>query len=126
MRDTLAWAAGLFEGEGCITCNNGKVRMSINRYPQWVACLGMVDKDVVKRFHAVMKYGSVVQQTRLTVTGKRVWVWRCSARRDVDRVLRRLLPHLGRRRGAKARQCLRAIQPLMHRKAGGQSANSAS
>src|SRR6266498_5295137 len=46
----LAWAAGLFEGEGCFTTG-------LNGYPR--ACLKMTDEDVVRRFAAAVGLGHV-------------------------------------------------------------------
>lgn len=54
-REELAWAAGLFEGEGCIT---GQVCNKKFYYPK--AFLIMTDFDVVVRFQEALGFGSFV------------------------------------------------------------------
>lgn len=44
-----AWAAGLFDGEGCVTVCNGRLRLSLK----------MVDRDCVLRFCAAVRGGKV-------------------------------------------------------------------
>ncbi len=44
-----AWAAGLFEGEGCITRCNGRPRLSLR----------MTDEEAVRRFAEVVGVGKV-------------------------------------------------------------------
>jgi hypothetical protein len=50
----VAWAAGLFEGEGCWNAyvrKGGKVQMQVR--------LEMTDKDVVERFAAIVGCGAI-------------------------------------------------------------------
>lgn len=99
-----AWAAGLFEGEGCITCQPGRpheIRLQ----------LGSSDRDVVERFSKIMGHGTI--NVRTTSTGvairaanpKPLWIWACAGPAAAT-VLRRLLPYLGNRRSARARESL--------------------
>jgi hypothetical protein len=46
----IAWAAGLYEGEGCCT-------MGSNGYPRML--LGMCDKEPVERFGAALGFGCI-------------------------------------------------------------------
>lgn len=56
----LAWAAGLFDGEGCFTESRG-VSKPGRVYYQHRAKLNMVDEHVVRRFHeAVGGLGTVI------------------------------------------------------------------
>ena len=101
------WAAGLFEGEGCISSRNGR---------SYLLCLQMTDEDVVKRFADWAGVGKF--RARPVLEGyKPVFEWRTSHRRDVQSVLNRLLPHLGARRAEKAREAL--ISLMRVRKWGG-------
>lgn len=100
----LAWVAGLFEGEGCITINRN------NTVPRGIATLGMTDQDVVFRFHKLLGIGHIYHRQRgVTAKGtprKAAWHWRTSAAHDVADFLRAILPWLGKRRAARAREVL--------------------
>lgn len=93
----IAWAAGLFEGEGTIVAG-GKRERRVG------LALVMTDEDVVRRFGGVVGFGHV--------TGpydrghKPTWHWHCRSARDVEAVLGQLLPYLGARRTAKALEAL--------------------
>jgi hypothetical protein len=104
----FAWAAGLFDGEGCIT------RSSTGR-PRWALALTMTDEDVVRKFHRVVGCGRV--NFRHTPADKArgsrpSWSWRTSAKADVQRVLQALLPYLGERRFARAREALEYLNKV--------------
>lgn len=110
------WAAGLFEGEGCIVIRTDK-RDNWGR--KIVALqLKMTDRDVVERFGTVMGVGRVSgphPNGRL----KPQYIWKAAARRDVQSVLNKMLPFLGERRTSKAReaQILFQVQPVSSRSA---------
>jgi len=88
-----AWAAGLFEGEGCIYLREG-----VNGVQLKVA---MTDHDVVIRFWNVVGHG-YVNRAAPTNGVKEVWVWQEAKRDGVRHVLDGLYPYLGERRKAKA------------------------
>ena len=95
----IAWAAGLFEGEGTITSAkrpNGKRHLRL--------ALGSTDEDVVRRFHAAVGVGSVGGPYGPYVEGRKPhWQWH-SACRKANQALDLLLPHLGERRVARAEE----------------------
>lgn len=97
----LAWAAGLFEGEGCITLNIQRDR------PQATCLLQMSDEDVVRRFHAMIGIGSVCHTPR-PEDRKNLWSWRASGYRSAQYVIALLWQWLGERRQARAVEVLRA------------------
>lgn len=92
MRATdVAWAAGLFEGEGSIS------RTSVRRALQ----LGTTDRDVRDHFAEVMGVGKRWTQVR---PGKRKplhW-WAVYAWDDCVEVLTLIRPYLGERRAERA------------------------
>ena len=109
MQRSIEWAAGLFEGEGCIcnsisTYENGKYR-----YLDTAFRLVMTDEDVVRDFADTLD---------LKVTGpyqnktgiKPYWVVCTKAKQTVRRCLLQLLPHLGSRRACKALDALDIIE----------------
>src|SRR4051812_10898075 len=85
----IAWAAGLFEGEGCLRVNDtyGAKR------PR--AELVSTDEDVVRRFHAIVGVGNVhgPYPSRNPERGhKPKTVWACAARADFAHVAALLEP----------------------------------
>jgi hypothetical protein len=98
----IAWLAGLFEGEGCMSiAKNGGTRITI----------GMTDLDVIERVC------SLIPPTKIQVvqpkpvrdyysTPKPRYTWRISDPVTVRSTLELLLPWFGERRAAKAREVL--------------------
>jgi hypothetical protein len=111
-----AWAAGLFEGEGHI--EHRQVSQGPGRKLKWKRelVLGMTDEDVVRRFHAIVGVGTVRLQRRPKDKPEwaNCWIWNCSRWDETEPTLRRLLPWLGDRRGAAAKELL-ANPPLVQR-----------
>ena len=97
----LAWAAGLFEGEGCSWTSrnkNGTVKIGLS--------VTSTDRDVLERFAAIVGGTGRVRAraknpTRNAAT-KPVFQWTTQEREDVRRILRLMRPLLGERRAAKA------------------------
>jgi hypothetical protein len=94
-----AWAAGLFEGEGCITKVNGSRTVQIQ--------LCSTDQDVVERFGRWAECGRVrLVKYKQKPHHKDVWRFEIARREHVIRLLEAMLPHLGERRVAKAHEAL--------------------
>ena len=104
----LAWAAGLFEGEGCISVSRRGDRPS----PAWVLVLGMTDEDAVRAFHCIVGVGTVYCRKEIPNHCRAMWIWRCGSRNDIAYVLASFLPFLNKRRTAKAREALNEIAEL--------------
>jgi hypothetical protein len=70
--------------------------------------LGMTDEDSVRRFHSVVGAGRV--KRREPPADKphwnATWRWECTRWADIEPILSRLLPYLGLRRSAKAKELL--------------------
>lgn len=104
----IAWAAGLFEGEGCISSTPKVGTRARNR----VLALVMTDRDIVERFHRVVGGVGTFRSRRLTNDKwKDQWEWRCTGWGEIVHVLTLLGPHLGERRSAAAAAML-ASPPL--------------
>jgi hypothetical protein len=87
----LAWAAGLYEGEGsCSLIHGGRRRL----YPQ--LCLASTDRDVVYRFHSVVGFGGVVGPY-VRVGRKPFWHWRGHGWEAVRLFLTQFGPYLAKR-----------------------------
>jgi hypothetical protein len=99
--EEIAWAAGLFEGEGTWQITN-------KGYVQ--AALGMTDRDVVERFARIVDMGNVTRVHRPTQNRQDIWHWYIGSRRDVQRLALMFIPHLGERRRARALELLAAAE----------------
>lgn len=102
-REDLAWAAGLFEGEGCFTTSRrGRFQC---------AKVSMTDADVVERFNAIIGFGSL---TNLRLSQKNPkWkdqrCWTVSNFEGFQAVVVMLWPWLGERRRARAIEVLQRV-----------------
>lgn len=107
-RVSIAWAAALFEGEGCIRATNATA-LPGRKYQH--LSLAMTDLDVVDRFHEIVGPGrrSVIHQERR----KPMYRWECGKFEDVQAIIAAFWPFLGLRRRAKAMEVLgqRKAQP---------------
>ena len=102
-REGLAWAAGLFEGEGCIA--HSKPSKSRPRH-QWFLVVASTDLDVLERLSEVTGMGSITGPFERG-SNKVHWVWRVTRREHVYALLAALYPWLGKRRQERAFECLR-------------------
>lgn len=104
MSNQLAWAAGLFEGEGSMGLKGfGPPRKDGTKklYPRMT--LVSTDKDVVERFRDYMQCGTAYYRKPQKGGHKPSWVWEVnskSARESINKIY----PYLCGRRQAKARE----------------------
>jgi hypothetical protein len=102
----IAWAAGLFEGEGCITrtISHGITKPRIS--------LGMTDKDVVERFGRIVGLQQIhsMKGPSRQDHWKDCWMWATCKKSEVLRILAMFLPYLGNRRAYKALNALDDIE----------------
>jgi hypothetical protein len=98
----LAWFAGLFEGEGNIAiAKNGGTRLTIR----------MTDRDIIERVAELFPVQSIqVVVPKPARAGysqpKTQYAWRVSDPARVREILQLILPWLGQRRSAAAREVL--------------------
>lgn len=105
-RETLAWAAGLFEGEGCISHYHPLGHDYIQ------SSLQMNDEDRVRLFHeAIGGLGAVYHEApKLDKVPPRrhdTWRWASGKFEHVQAVIAMLWPWLGPRRRARAAELLK-------------------
>jgi hypothetical protein len=101
-REKLAWAAGLFEGEGSFVANRLPVGPS--------ATLSMADEDIVRRFAQVIGGGSVYCCPPRRPGWKPLFKWAISGHHRVQAVVAMLWPWLSPRRRAQAKKALLAAR----------------
>lgn len=94
----IAWAAGLFEGEGTLTLN-GKTKSPRLK-------LSMTDFDVVRRFAAIVKVGHLCVWKDKNRRYQKQLCWYTGKKTDVIRVTELLLPYFGERRTKQAARVL--------------------
>ena len=97
-RENIAWAAGLFEGEGSISIKRQTAQLS----------LGMTDEDVVRRFYSIIGIGKIYgpYRDKRKLTHKQMWIWTIGGARQCQAVLAALWNHLGKRRKHKAEEAI--------------------
>lgn len=98
-KEDLAWAAGLFEGEGCFTFRQ-------DGRPSPAAQVCSTDEDVVKRFAETMKFGSIHSYVKNKGKNKTVWVWSASRFETFQATVALFWNELSFRRKARAKEIL--------------------
>lgn len=99
-RENLAWAAGLFEGEGCFS-----TRMTGKKDRGICARLKMSDEDVVRRFYTVVGLGNM-NGPYFAPKKKPVWIWQTGSFEVVQAIMAMLWPWLHSRRRARIKELL--------------------
>ena len=118
-REDIAWASGIFEGEGTIFCGSGHRDGGTGTRAVRVA-LHMSDRDVVDRFAALFPFGhGSTQPGRVSeitgATGKAMWTWQANNAEHVQAFLAMVWPWLGDRRKAKAAETIAACARISRR-----------
>jgi hypothetical protein len=87
----IAWAAGLFEGEGTVgTQKQNRVRIRF--------AVAMTDRDVLERFHRIVGCGSMTGPSWHSGSTKPQWRWSATAANDALHLADLFRPFLGERR----------------------------
>jgi len=97
--EEIAWAAGLFEGEGSITQSGGHVRLSLT----------MTDEEPIRRFVKIVRRGAVYgpyayERWADGHERKPFWTWVCYDRAEARVTIEHLAPWLSTRRLARAHE----------------------
>jgi hypothetical protein len=99
----LAWAAGLFDGEGT-TCPHGR-KASSGLKPGLRMTLSQKNTgpEILLRLQAALGVGQVKERT----DRPGVWVWVCTSRPGCEQALRLMWPYLSTPKQKQARPLLR-------------------
>lgn len=93
----LAWAAGLFEGEGTVTRKRGK-----GTAHRWQAAVIMTDEDVLRKFSEVVGIGRFYGPYQpKNPAAKPIWRWTTTKKDEVEKLFGLIGAWLGERRRAK-------------------------
>ena len=105
----VAWAAGLFEGEGSIPLvrRNKNTRM---------LSIKMTDKDVMEKFVDVVGFGNLTGPLMYEKCGhkKPYWSWQLQKKPEVLRILKMFLPYFGKRRAGKAIEAINHLNEIIN------------
>lgn len=106
-RENLAWAAGLFEGEGCFYIHRSRGRA----YSRMTVT--STDQDVLERFRQIVGCGHIGKQpislaAKATGSKKQPYRWHVGGRLNVYGIGVALFSWLGKRRRAKFREMIAA------------------
>lgn len=109
----IAWAAGLFEGEGTFCIYKIKNRPDSYRS---ICSMASTDEDVIQRFHNIVGFGSFLGPYKHSHKGKERWVWQVQNYKECKQVAELFLPYLGERRRDKAEEMISIIngRHLLH------------
>ena len=103
----FAWAAGLFEGEGTICAVKAGNTMALR------IAIGMVDKDIIDRFHSIVGVGVVNgPYAGRKQNHKPIWYWRLGRRSEQIEFVSRIWPYLGERRRQQVIETYEKITPI--------------
>lgn len=93
----IAWAAGLFEGEGSLVLSSSKRHKD---YKNVCLTLSSTDEDVIRSFFEVVNCGTVYQ-IKSRQNRKEVFRWSVSKKEEIIRLILLFSPYLHSRRLAK-------------------------
>ena len=96
----IAWAAGLFEGEGSFTSETNIDKRNSLRYIKFNLALQTTDIDVGEKFERIV--GGRSGKLGKTTTGKLLYRWSMGNRLEIIKTVKLFLPHLGKRRRERA------------------------
>lgn len=100
----LAWATGLFEGEGCINLHWRKSRLGTVDYANLRLTIRMTDEEPIRAFRHIMQIGRVREMfppSWRAKSRKCMWEWAVESR-QARAALRAMYPLLSPRRQRKA------------------------
>lgn len=107
-----AWAAGFWDGEGCVSLTYRTYGYSSSPIPRIVVQIAQVDRRVLDRFQRVVGYGNVLgPYTQKNKNAKPYHVWRVEGNKNLQQIFDLLSPYLSEE---KTDQINRAIAARQH------------
>lgn len=103
-KEEIAWAAGLFEGEGCLTILHARYKDRVTPYPR--IQMSNTDKDLLIRFSEVMRGGSIYSKKTGALSKKPQWMWQIADKAGVKQAIETLYPWLSVKRQIRAKELL--------------------
>lgn len=100
----LAWALGIFEGEGCIVVTHSRNSVAL--------AVAMTDEDTIRSLHFVVGAGMVNGPYRTGNRKKPVWRWILHNSTEVKTLLGLWLPYFSTRRNIRAQFALTLLEKV--------------
>jgi hypothetical protein len=98
-KPTIEWAAGLFEGEGCMYKGH---QSKAPHNPYYQLTVEMCDGDVVRAFANFFGVGHIYEKDSRKDNWSPTTAWRTSKASEVRKIISAMLPYFGNRRAHKA------------------------
>ena len=100
-RDEVLWAAGFFDGEGCLY--TAKQPRCSDTHRMWVMCIASTDLDMLERWQRIFNAGQIYGP-RVQERCKPLWSYRLASPAKIYAIGSAILPFLCKRRKAKFRE----------------------
>lgn len=115
----IAWAAGLFEGEGSFSIQRQRAHKTkfptegrLDEFVYANASLATTDRDVIERFASIVGVGKIHgPHKRTNDQHKPIYVWNVSRRDEFEVFAEMIRPFLGERRLARMNEVIAARTP---------------
>jgi hypothetical protein len=102
----VAWAAGLFEGEGTIVVTTA----TKSGHPRVGIAVASTDLDVLEKFQKIVGFGGIHKKTmKVQPHHKQQYQWGCGTHGETVRILTWLRPWLCSRRAGRADEALATL-----------------
>lgn len=91
----LAWAAGFWDGEGCVSLSYRQYSENTPKIPRIVVQIAQIDTRVLKRFQNIVGYGNILGPYKpKNKNSKPYWVWRVEGNLHLKSIREMLSPYL--------------------------------
>ena len=92
----LAWAAGLIDGEGCISLTRRspqRTNGAVNPNYRLILKVTMCHEGTVRALLDLFKVGTIHAQAQQQSYWTKAWIWHCNAE-DAEKVLQQIKPYM--------------------------------
>lgn len=110
-KESIAWAAGIFEGEGCISLIRHKQKNYISN--RAMLCVTNTDLDILIKFREILGIGYVrpLKTTKLSQGRKQLYRWIATSFDEFDEAIKILKPFMSNKRLSKLEKVLSERTP---------------
>ena len=96
MSTDYAWAAGFWDGEGCVSLTHRQHGYSSTPVPRIVVQVAQVDRRVLDRLQSILGYGNILGPYKpKTKNSQPYYVWRVEGVKHLSTIRDMLSPYLG-------------------------------
>lgn len=99
---SVAWAAGLLEGEGCFSIFQRKGK----DYKTCAVHCEMTDQDTLERLHEALPFSLPVRRLKQRGNRKESWIVSAQNQKSVESICNLIYPYMSNRRKQKIKEIL--------------------